>query len=120
MINIKIYLNAKFFLHKLWYNQDFLLNLLDNIFANRASEIDIKTIVAELQNEETVSEKENKYELAQDVTDLKKNFDCYNLLMDWLGSLPAYCQISINDNDFKNTLKKDRLDSQPKQDLFSV
>ncbi len=57
------------------YNRNLLLELFDGILANETSATGIKTAVAEIQNEKTISEDEMEDEPAEDVTDPQKNSD---------------------------------------------
>lgn len=102
------------------YNRDLLLELFDGILANGASAIGIKAAVAEIQNEETISEEEKEDKPTQDVTDLQENSDCDNSPINWPDSLPASPRTATNDGSFINTPNKDGLDSQPEQDLSST
>lgn len=55
------------------YNQDLLLELFESILLNRANAIEIKTVIAEIQNKKTISKEEKEDKPMQDITNLQKN-----------------------------------------------
>ena len=102
------------------YNWDLLLELFDSILANRASAIEIKAAITEIQNKETISKEKKEDKPTQDITDPQKNSNCDNSPINWPDSLPASLWTATNNSNFINTPNKDGLDSQSKQNLFSM
>ena len=83
-------------------------------------QLESRLLLRKFRMKTTISEEEKKDKPTQDVTDSQENSDCDNSPINWLDSLPASPRTATNDGSFINTPNKDRLDSQPEQDLFST